>query len=205
MPVLLLASLAVLVLLVGGYGEGWGWTGFAGNKQLWDWMHLLLLPIAFGTFPLWLKYSGHMSRSRRLTLGIVVAAFAGFVVAGYTVPLTWTGFRGNTLWDWLTLIVLPLAIITVRAWPSSTREITAVHIAVLTALGLGWLVTLIGGYAGDWAWTGYRGNTLWDWFTLLLGPVAVTTVVVPAAVGWVSGDVARLVEARRQRERANEA
>ena len=32
------------------------------------------------------------------------------VIAGYTVPWAWTGFTGNTLWDWLHLLLLPLLV-----------------------------------------------------------------------------------------------
>ena len=38
------------------------------------------------------------------------------------------------------------------------------------------VVTLVGGYAGKWSWTGYGGNdTLWDWLRLLLLPVMLAT------------------------------
>ena len=36
-----------------------------------------------------------------------------FVLAGYTVPLLWTGFRDNTAWDWLKLLLLPVLLPTV--------------------------------------------------------------------------------------------
>ena len=186
-------ALGVAVLLFGGYGRKWSWTGFSGNDQLWDWMHLLLLPIAIATFPLWLMYADHMSRVRRAVLGLAVLVFAAFVVIGYLTPLDWTGFQGNTLWNWLTLILLPLAIATARAWPTSKRELRPIHVVAIGALLLGWLVTLIGGYADSWSWTGYPGNTLWDWMTLLLGPIAFSTILIPGAVRWLSGDVARQV------------
>jgi uncharacterized membrane protein len=199
------AAAALLVLLAGGYGDGWSWTGFSGNDQLWDWLHLLLLPIAFGTFPLWLKYGGYMSRPRKLVLAALVLGFAGLVAAGYLAPLGWTGFPGNTLWDWLTLLVLPLVLMTVRMWPSTRREVHAPHIALAAVLGLAWLTTLIGGYAADWSWTGYPGNTLWDWLSLLLGPVVITSIVIPASVRWVSGDVARIAEQEeKSREQAGQ-
>jgi uncharacterized membrane protein len=191
-------AVAAVVLLVGGYGKKWSWTGFSGNNQLWDWLHLLLLPVALGTFPLWLQYAEHMGRIRKIALGVAVIAFGSFVAVGYLVPLGWTGFPGNTLWDWLTLVVLPLAVVTARAWPASKREIRTMHVVVVSVLGVAWLITLIGGYAGHWAWTGYGGNTLWDWLTLLLGPLAITTIVVPAAVRWVSGDVARRVDSEEK-------
>ncbi len=41
-------ALVVLALVVyGGYGEHWRWVGVNGaTATLWDWLHLLLLPIA---------------------------------------------------------------------------------------------------------------------------------------------------------------
>jgi hypothetical protein len=184
-------GIATLVVLLGGYVGRWSWTGFETNNQLWNWLHLVLLPVAFGTVPLWLRFAEHMSHTRKVILAGVALAFVGFVIAGYLVPLSWTGFSGNTLWNWLTLIVLPVALISVRAWPSSRREIRNTHIAVFSVLGAAWIVTLIGGYASTWKWTGYQGNTLWDWLSLLLAPLVITTVLVPGAVKWVSGDVAR--------------
>lgn len=197
-------GIAALVVLLGGYVGKWSWTGFENNSQLWDWLHLLLLPIAFATVPLWLRFAEHMSHTRKVIMASVILAFIGFVIAGYLVPIRWTGFTGNTLWNWLTLIVLPVTLITVRAWPSSRREIRNTHIAVFSVLGAAWLITLIGGYASTWKWTGYQGNTLWDWLSLLLGPLVITTVLVPAAVKWVSGDVARHAQ-EAARERATEA
>jgi hypothetical protein len=36
-----------------------------------------------------------------------LAAFVVFVIAGYLVPLPWTGLTGNTAWDWIKLLLLP--------------------------------------------------------------------------------------------------
>jgi hypothetical protein len=183
-------AVALVVVLVGGYAGHWSWTGFDNNGQLWDWINLLLLPVAFGAFPLWLTYSGYMSPARRRALGGVVLAFVGLVLLGYLAPLIWTGFRGQTLWNWLTLLVLPITLATWRTWPTSGREIRRVHLIGAGFLGVGWIVTLIGGYAADWTWTGYSGNKLWDWVTLLLAPAVFSTFVIPKLVKRVSGDAA---------------
>ena len=45
---------------------------------------------------------------------------------------------------------------------------------VLIVAGVFLLVTAVGGYIFNWNWTGFRGNTLWDWLKLLLIPVALT-------------------------------
>jgi hypothetical protein len=126
--------LALVGLLVGGYALRWSWTGFTANNQLWDWMQLLLLPVALATFPLWLRFSTYMSPGRRRTLGAAVLVFALFVLVGYVNPLTWTGFRGQTLWSWLTLIILPVSIVTVRMWPQTGRDLHRGHVAGATVI-----------------------------------------------------------------------
>ena len=108
-------ALAAVVVIIGGYALNWAWTGFTDNNQLWDWMRLLLLPVAFGTFGLWPRYSEYVSPARRRAMGIAVLAFAVLVIVGYTDPLTWTGFRGQTLWDWLTLVLLPITVVTMES------------------------------------------------------------------------------------------
>ena len=54
-------------------------------------------------------------------------------------------------------------------------------------LALGWTATIIGGYALSWKWTGYQGNTLWDWLRLLLLPLVVPTILVPATLRRILG------------------
>jgi uncharacterized membrane protein len=142
-----------------------------------------------------------MSATRRRSLATAVAAFVVFVLIGYLNPLRWTGFRGQTLWDWLTLLILPVSIVTVRVWPQSGRDVHRHHIAAATLLCVGLIATIIGGYGAGWGWTGYEGNTLWDWLTLVLGPVAVTTFLVPAVVQLLTGSA----DVRAERERARRA
>jgi hypothetical protein len=191
---------AFTVLLVGGYALHWSWTGFASNNQLWDWMHLLLLPVVLATFPLWLGFSRYMSPARRRTLGAAVLVFAVFVLIGYVNPLTWTGFRGQTLWSWLVLIILPLSIVTVQVWPRSGRELQRTHVVGATVVCAALATTIIGGYWGGWSWTGYKGNTVWDWLTLVLAPAAVTTILAPVLARLLTG--AADERAERDRERA---
>lgn len=124
--------LALAVLLLGSYGGGWSWTGFRANGTLWDWLHLLLLPLAVGTLPLWF---GAFQERRRWwarwwpwALVGVSAALLIVAVGGYTLSWTWTGFRGNTLWDWLQLILVPVILPLVMFWlthrprPPEARE-----------------------------------------------------------------------------------
>jgi hypothetical protein len=182
---------AALVVLWGGYVQGWEWTGFRANEQLWDWLHLLLLPVVIGTIPLWIEHSDYISRARRVTYIVGIAAFTGLVVAGYLIPLNWTGFSGNTLWDWLELILLPIAVTTARFLPSALRSLRPYHQGVIALIVVGWIVTIIGGYALSWYWTGYQGNTLWDWLGLLLLPLLVPVILLPTALKWTSSNAAQ--------------
>jgi cytochrome bd-type quinol oxidase subunit 2 len=179
------AAAAFAVLLWGGYVEHWRWTGFDGNDRLWDWLNLLLLPVAIAALPVWLGEGYRLdSRGRRVALAALVA-FGALVVAGYLVPLVWTGFVGNTLWDWLGLLVLPV-VVTVAALWSDIRAELRLHHRLLIAAGLvGFAVAVLGGYLGHWRWTGFRGNTLWDWLELLILPVLVPTVLLPAALAFL--------------------
>ena len=112
------AAAVLVVTLWGGYIRGWQWTGFRGNNQLWDWLILLLLPVALGTIPLWIQDKEYIGQGRRVIYAAAIAAWTGLVIAGYLIPLNWTGFRGHTLWDWLNLLVLPAAVTTTMALTS---------------------------------------------------------------------------------------
>ena len=180
-------AVAVLILLWGGYVRGWEWTGFRANGQLWDWLSLLLLPAVAGTLPLWIQHAGDISRAKRVTGLAALAAFVVFAAAGYLVPLHWTGFRSQTLWDWFGLLLLPTALVIVPLLPKDIRSIRPGHKWVIVILALGWTVTIIGGYALSWKWTGYPGSTLWDWLRLLLLPLIVPTLLIPVLLSRISG------------------
>jgi heme/copper-type cytochrome/quinol oxidase subunit 4 len=172
---------AATVIAWGGYGHHWPWTGINGHTAtLWDWLHLLLLPIAVSVLPIWLSRRAHLTPRHHAVLLGTVMAFAVITVAGYLVPWEWTGFTGNTLWDWLELLALPLAValtpVVLELQGSWSTRHTVVAIAVLVAL----VVVVFGGYLGNWSWTGFRGNTLWDWLHLLLLPLLLPAIVAPA-------------------------
>lgn len=175
-------AVAALTVLWGGYAQGWKWTGFQTNDQLWDWLRLLLLPVVVGTIPLWIEHPEYLSPARRLTHLMAAAGFLALVLAGYLVPLHWTGFRGNTLWNWLALTLLPAAVASARFLPSLARSLRPRHKLGIAAIAVAWAITIIGGYAWHWAWTGYQGNTLWDWLGLLLLPLLVPTILLPTVL-----------------------
>jgi hypothetical protein len=176
----LLLPVAVLVLffLWAGYAEGWAWTGLSRQVTLWDWLEGLALPVTVGLVPLLRRYHGQLG-GRHLTVGVVVlAVLTVLVLCGYLVPWSWTGFTGNTLWDWLSLALLPLVIATSTFWRPPPRW-AARHTA-LVALGLLVAsVVVLAGYLVPWDWTGFTGNTAWDWVKLLLLPLLLPTLVLP--------------------------
>jgi hypothetical protein len=59
-----------------------------------------------------------------------------------------------------------------------------------SALLAGWIITVIGGYALQWTWTGYPKNTLWDWLEMLLVPLVFPTILLPFLLKWISGNAA---------------
>ncbi len=103
------AALVLALLAVGGYVGNWSWTGFRGNT-LWDWLHLLLLPVALAFWPLWLRTRRADDRLWRLAAGIGLVVFVVLLVFGYGFDWAWVGFQGNTLWDWLELLILPFVL-----------------------------------------------------------------------------------------------
>jgi hypothetical protein len=173
------AVAVVVVIVVGGYGFGWRWTGLSDRITLWDWLQVLALPVAIAAAPLMWRHRRHLTRRHRNSAALGVTLFAALVLAGYLIPWKWTGFAGNTLWDWLELALLPLVVATASLWPEITPASRVAFGVVAAVLVL--LVLALCGYLIPWSWTGFTGNTAWDWFKLLLLPVLVPTVIVPAA------------------------
>ena len=186
---------AGLIALVGGYAGPWKWTGFEANGQVWDWLNLLLLPVVLGTIPLWIQDRDYIGRGRRIIYGAFMVAFTGFAIAGYLVPISWTGFSSQKLWNWIELLVLPAALaitaaLTSRGIRYQGRLLRPYERGMVIALMAGWIITIIGGYALRWRWTGYPGNTLWDWLQMLLVPLVFPTILLPFLLKWTSGNAA---------------
>jgi ABC-type glycerol-3-phosphate transport system permease component len=175
-----LALVALVVVVYGGYGHHWSWTGINGHTAtLWDWLHLLLLPFAAVLLPLWLRHGSRMGPALKIVLAAVAGAFVVIVVAGYTIPWAWTGFEGNSLWDWLNLAALPLAVVLIPVFIELRGRWGRSHATAAGAGAATFLVLVIAGYTIPWAWTGFTGNTLWDWLHLLLLPLLVPVLLVP--------------------------
>jgi uncharacterized membrane protein len=177
--VVLAALCGFAVVLWGGYSRGWRWTGFAPDAKLWDWLHVFVLPLAFVAGPLWLRHRDRLGRRHRLALAIALASFALLVAFGYAFDLRWTGFPGNELWDWLELLLLPLAIGLIPVWVELAGGVRRRHLAAAAAATTFLVVAIVGGYDAHWHWTGFRGNTLFDWIQLMIAPLLLPFVLVP--------------------------
>ena len=193
-------AVAALIALWGGYARGWTWTGFRSNGQLWDWLNLLLLPVVVAVIPVWMQYKAYLGRVRRGVYWALIAAWTAFVIAGYQIPIGWTGFRGVTLWQWISLLVIPVALAITMALTSmrirpaaALRALRPYQKGIMAALVAGWVVTLVGGYALGWRWTGYTdpaNDSLWAWLQMLLVPLLLPTVLQPVLLKWITGDAA---------------
>lgn len=173
------AVVVLAVVAIGGYAYRWRWTGFDKNGQLWDVLHVVVLPVVLATLPLWYRTRERWRVQWRFVFGAVAAAFAAVVIGGYAGGWRWTGFQGNTLWDWLELLALPLVVASLPLW----FETHARRMAEWRWLGVVLLVLLAtavaGGYGLGWRWTGFSGNTMFDWLRLLMVPF-----VLPASLAW---------------------
>jgi hypothetical protein len=182
-------GIALVVLLLGGYNGNWAWTGFGDNDTLWDWLKLLTLPVIIATLPIWLTSREHLSPRVRLAFGVGALVFAVLVLLGYLVPWPWTGFGDNHLWDWLRLLLLPFVIATVRMWSDIRPRVLKRHVVAVTVLLCALVAVVIAGYLVPWNWTGFEGNTLWDWIQLVAVPLLLPLVLLPMGVDLIKSGV----------------
>ena len=182
----LTVSVAFAVLVVGGYGLHWRWTGLSHSITLWDWLQVLALPIALGIAPVLMRHRRTMHSRHRRALGAAAIGFAALVAAGYLVPMRWTGFTGNTLWEWLSLLLLPAVVATASVWATGWPP-TRKHAIVVGAIAVALLAVALPGYLAPWTWTGFAGNTAWDWVKLLLLPLLVPIALIGPVSTYVAG------------------
>ena len=117
------ALVAGAVLISGGYAGHWSWTGLSANSTLWDWLELLLLPVVIATIKFWTTDRALETR-HRLAVAAVAVGFAAFTACAYLLPIAWSGFVGNTLWDWGKLLFIPVLMPLVLV-PAATDWINA--------------------------------------------------------------------------------
>jgi hypothetical protein len=71
--------------------------------------------------------------------------------------MRWTGFTGNTLWDWLSLALLPHVIATATLW-HLPRRWTRRHVSLVAAGAAAAALLVVAGYLVPWGWTGFVGT-----------------------------------------------
>ena len=97
---MLVATVVFLVVLeIGTYAFNWTWTGFKANDTVWDWLQLLLLPIALAAVPIWLMAEEGQQRIWLAQLKWVVLAsvviLAVLFIGTYAFNWFWTGFKDH--------------------------------------------------------------------------------------------------------------
>ncbi|MDQ1736417.1 MAG: hypothetical protein QOH56_2668 [Pseudonocardiales bacterium] len=174
----LVVALLFAVGVWGGYRLNWRWTGLSKSVTLWDWLQVLALPLAVGLAPMLLHHRGNLTSKHRGLVAVATLAFGVLVLLGYLVPMRWTGFTDNRLWDWLELLLLPLVVATASLW-ADRKRIRRGHLIAGGALVVIFVAVALCGYLVPWSWTGFRGNTAWDWLKLLLLPLVVPAILLP--------------------------
>src|SRR5665213_1412654 len=161
-------AVALAVVVWGGYTHHWPWTGInGGTATLWDWLHLILLPLAAATLPTWFRHDTRVHPRSKLFATTGLMLFSVVVILGYAVPWGWTGFRGNTVWDWFNLVFLPLTLVLIPWFVELRHSWQPRHTLAAGVVVTIFLAFVLGGYLDGWRWTGFTGNTLWNWMQLL--------------------------------------
>jgi hypothetical protein len=112
--------------------------------------------------------------------GTSVVAVAALVAlwGGYVQKWRWTGFQTNDqLWKWLQLLLLPVALGTIPLWIQDRDYISRPRRAAYGVVIVAWTGFVIASYLIPLKWTGFPHKTLWDWFLLILLPVALTSTM----------------------------
>ena len=120
--VLPVGILALAIALVGGYAFRWSWTGITPRDPVWDLLHVIVLPVVLATLPIWYRTRYRWKMEWHAVFGVLGAVFAVLVLGGYALNWGWTGFHGNTLWDWLELLALPLVVASLPLWFSARSD-----------------------------------------------------------------------------------
>lgn len=120
--------------------------------------------------------------------GILLIAFVVFVILANLLGWKWTGFISNSLWDWLKFLIIPVALVLVyclwftmsdrqrRQWARNRWRIFWISLFAMVLIAF--IILAIGTDHWGWAWTGFAGNSLWEWISLLFLPVTLTGVTI---------------------------
>jgi hypothetical protein len=171
-------ALAIAALAIAG--TRWSWTGFHDNGTLWSWLKLLVAPVALASLTIRIATADRpIAHWWRPVMLAIAAAIGVTAIGGYELGWTWTGYRGEALWDWLHLLLFPLVLILLPDWIARGMALGRRGVVLAGGLLAGAAVLIVGGYSWGWQWTGFTGNTFRDWLDLLIAPF-----LLPAACRW---------------------
>jgi cation transport ATPase len=130
--VLVAVVVIMAILEIGTYVFNWTWTGFKSNDTVWDYLQLLLLPVALAIVPLWFMAEKAQQRiwlaQLKWVLLISIALLVVLFVGTYAFNWTWTGFKDHgRLWDWLSLLLVPVTVAMLPIWYSTRRSSSSVE------------------------------------------------------------------------------
>jgi hypothetical protein len=157
------------IMMLASFGKQWPWTGFRG-VTLWAWMSALVGPLAVAVLTIRLLTGDRMQRFWHRGALAATAVFASLVICGYWRSWAWTGWTDKQLWDWLTLLLFPIALLLLPDWIHSCRSLKVRHYVVAAMGAAAFTILVFGGYNWQWNWTGFTGNTFQQWLTLLIVP-----------------------------------
>src|SRR6516162_1429999 len=100
------------------------------------------------------SFGSHSLRPWIVPLTVSGLALAIALIGTYTLNWTWTGFKGNTLWDWLKLLVIPVALGIASIWLTQHHKWKASWTLSLWSLAVLLVLLEIATYAFNWTWTG---------------------------------------------------
>jgi hypothetical protein len=70
------------MVLWDGYSHRWPWTGLTEeDAPLWDWLNVVMLPIAFAVLPVWFHPKAQVTRRHKQVAVGALIAFFGLVAA----------------------------------------------------------------------------------------------------------------------------
>ena len=190
------ALLAGTITVLAVHGRQWRWTGFDGNTSLWAWLQTFAQPLAFVSLTVRLTASAQGWRAWRRAGAVIGAALAMIIVASYTWNWAWTGFAGKQLWDWLHLMLFPVAVVLLPEWVRKGEPFEPRHAVIATIVLGGFAVLLVGGYRWGWTWTGFTGNSFHDWLDLMIAPFLVPLTARLVHAYHTSGRAARRAASR---------
>jgi hypothetical protein len=128
--VLVAVVVIMAILEIGTYAFNWTWTGFKNNDTVWDYLQLLLLPIALAIVPIWLMAEEAQQRiwlaQLKWVLMISITLLVVLFVGTYAFNWSWTGFKDHgRLWDWLSLLLVPVTVAILPIWYSTRQSFSS--------------------------------------------------------------------------------